>query len=160
MTVQLADATGPDSRRTDPVSVLDLLDDAASGRGTVFFPGEESEPTPIRGLWEASEISAQWIAAHVGSGATVAAVLTNTRACVVALLGAWRAGCTVASLPLPARAVAPEIYGGQVARFCAAAGADTILVDPTHALLLDDAALSVHTFDETLLGGPRSSATS
>ena len=90
--------------------MLDLLDDSATGRGTVYFPGEEQEPTPISELWDASERAARWMAATVGAGGAVAAVLTNNRACVTALFGAWRAGCTVASLPLPARGMLPEVY--------------------------------------------------
>jgi acyl-CoA synthetase (AMP-forming)/AMP-acid ligase II len=155
MTVQLAEATGPEPRRTEPVSVLDLLDNATAGRGTVYFPAEDREPTPIGDLWEATESSSRWIAANIGPGATVAAVLTNTRACVVALLGAWRAGCTVASLPLPARGMAPEAYGTQLARFCAAAGAHALLVDPAQVPMLGDAEIAVHTYEATLAGGPR-----
>src|SRR5262245_4140060 len=105
MTVQVADATASDSGPT--ASILDLLEDAAAGRGTVHFPSEEPEPTPISELWRASERSERWIAANIGTGSTVAAVLTNTRACVAALIGAWRAGCTLASLPLPARGMSP-----------------------------------------------------
>ena len=138
--------------------MLDLLDDSATGRGTVHFPGEEPEPTPIGELWDASEQAARWIAANVGTGGTVAAVLTNTRACVTALFGAWRAGCTVASLPLPARGMSPQrlrrpahpVLRGR--RRADAHGGPGV----THALL-DDASLPVHTFDETLAGGPPSS---
>src|SRR5207237_10886985 len=110
MTVPRADATGSDSRRAASISILDLLDDSATGHGTVHFPGEEPEPTPFSELWRASERAAQWIAANVGTGATVAAVLTNSRACVTTLIGAWRAGCPVASLPFPARGTSPERY--------------------------------------------------
>jgi acyl-CoA synthetase (AMP-forming)/AMP-acid ligase II len=53
--------------------------------------------------------------------------------------------------------MSPESYGEQLARFCSAASARSLLVDPTHARLLGDAPLSVHTFDEALAGGPRSS---
>ena len=154
MTAQPAAATGPDAGRVRRISMLDLLDDAATGRGTVHFIGEEPEPTPISELWAASEQAARWMAATVGTGGTVAAVLTNSRACVAALFGAWRAGCTVASLPLPARGMVPQLYVDQLTRFCAAAGAQTLMLDPAHAPLVADAPLSVHTFDETLSGGP------
>jgi acyl-CoA synthetase (AMP-forming)/AMP-acid ligase II len=158
MTVQLADTTGPEARRARSVSILDLLDESASGRGTFHVPGDEPEPRAISQLWTASERSARWIAANIGTGATLAAVLTNTRACVTTLLGAWRAGCTVASLPLPARGVQPEAYAEQLTRFCTAAGADALVTDPEHALLVGRAPFSVHTFDETLLGGPHFSS--
>src|SRR6476659_9066913 len=84
-------------------SLLDLLDDAATGHGTVHFVGQEPGPTPIGALWDESERAARWIGTTAGDGGTVATVLTNTRACASTLFGAWRAGCTVASLPLPAR---------------------------------------------------------
>src|SRR6478672_1537388 len=125
MTVQPAAASERDAGRGRTISMLDLLEDGATGRGTVHFVGDEPEPTPISELWDASERAARWMAATVGTGGTVAAVLTNTRPCVTALFGAWRAGCTVASLPLPARGMLPEVYVDQLTRFCAAAGAPT-----------------------------------
>src|SRR5258707_13063171 len=113
MTAQPAAAIGQGAGRGRTISMLDLLDDSATGRGTVYFPGEEQEPTPISELWDASERAARWMAATVGAGGAVAAVLTNTRAGVTALFGAGRAGCTVASLPLPARGILPQGYVDQ-----------------------------------------------
>jgi acyl-CoA synthetase (AMP-forming)/AMP-acid ligase II len=157
MTAQLAGATGPDAGRGPAISMLDLLDDSATGNGTVHFIGDEPDPTSIGALWDSAEHAARWMATKVGAGGTVAAVLTNTRSCVTALFGAWRAGCTVASLPLPARGMSPQVYTEQLTRFCAAAGAQMLLLDPAQASLPDDAPLAVHTFDETLSGGPPSS---
>ena len=157
MTAQLARATGPDAGRSRTISMLDLLDDSAAGNGTVHFVGDEPEPTSIGALWDSADIAARWMATKVGTGGTVAAVLTNTRPCVAALFGAWRAGCTVASLPLPARGMSPQAYTEQLTRFCAAAGAQMLLLDAAQASLLDDAPLAVYTFDETLSGGPPSS---
>jgi acyl-CoA synthetase (AMP-forming)/AMP-acid ligase II len=141
------------------VSLLDLLDDAATGRGTVHFVGEEPDPTPIGALWGASERAARWMAANLGTGGTVAMALTNTRACVTALFGAWRAGCTVASLPLPARGMSAQVYVDQLNRFCAAAGVHTLMLDDAHVPLLEDAPLAVplRTFGEVLSGGPPAS---
>ena len=141
------------------MSLLDLLDDAATGHGTVHFVGQEPGPTPIGTLWDESERAARWIGTTVGGAGTVATVLTNTRACASTLFGAWRAGCTVASLPLPARGMSADVYLEQLTRFCAAAGASTLLLDPEHAALLGESALPVHTFDETAAGGPTVSAT-
>jgi acyl-CoA synthetase (AMP-forming)/AMP-acid ligase II len=156
MTVQVADAAALDSGPAE--SILDLLEDAAAGHGTVHFPSEEPEPTPISELWRGSERSERWIAANIGTGGTVAAVLTNTRACVTALIGAWRAGCTLASLPLPARGMSPEGYADQLNRFCTAAGAQSLLVDAQHAEMLDGVSLPMRTFDELESGGPRTSS--
>jgi acyl-CoA synthetase (AMP-forming)/AMP-acid ligase II len=154
MTVRLVPERGPDVGPGTSTSLLDLLDDAAAGHGTVHFVGQEVEPTSIGTLWDESEQAARWIGDRAGAGGTVATVLTNTRACVSSLFGAWRAGCTVASLPLPARGMTADAYLEQLTRFCAAAGATTLLLDPEHAALLGDAALPVHTFDETAAGGP------
>ena len=139
MTVRLVPERGPDVGVGTSTSLLDLLDDAASGQGTVHFVGQEAEPTSIGTLWGESEQAARWIGATVGAGGTVATVLTNTRACVSSLFGAWRAGCTVASLPLPARGMSAETYLEQLTRFCEAAAASTLLLDPEHAALLGEA---------------------
>ena len=137
--------------------MLDLLEDSAAGRGTVHFPGNEPEPTSIGALWAASEQAARWIAAQAGTGGVVAAVLTNTRDCVTTLFGAWRAGCTVASLPLPARGMVAQVYADQLTRFCAAAGAQMLVVDSAHRSLLGETPFPVHTFDEAQAGGPAAS---
>jgi acyl-CoA synthetase (AMP-forming)/AMP-acid ligase II len=134
--------------------MLDLLDDAALGHGTVHFVGQEAEPVPLGTLWDEAETASRWIGNRVGSGNTVATVLTNTRACVQTLFGAWRAGCTVASLPLPARGMSADVYLEQLTRFCAAADAKTLVLDPEHAALLGESELPLHTFDETAAGGP------
>lgn len=154
MTAPVAAATGPATGPDRSTSMLDLLEDSATGRGTVHFPAEEQDPTTIGELWNASNRAACWMGAKVGTEATVAAVLTNTRSCVTALFGAWRAGCTVASLPLPARGMAPQVYADQLTRFAAAAGAQTLMVDPAHASMVEGTTLSVHTFEEAAAGGP------
>jgi acyl-CoA synthetase (AMP-forming)/AMP-acid ligase II len=153
MPLQFADEIGSTGTARE-THLLDLLEDAASGRGTIHFIGDERDPSPIADLWHASEQSARWIAANVGPGARVAMVLSNTRACVTSLFGAWRAGCTVASLPLPARGMSQHVYGEQLMRFCAAAGADELLLDSALVPQFRSANASVSAFDETLSGGP------
>jgi acyl-CoA synthetase (AMP-forming)/AMP-acid ligase II len=135
-------------------NLLELLEDAASGRGSVHFLASDPEPTPIRALWSASGDAARWISTKVGAGSTVASVLSNTRSCAIALLGAWRAGCTVASLPLPGRGMSAETYLEQLRRFCEAACVDVLMVDSAHKALIPAASVPVHAFDEVLSGGP------
>jgi acyl-CoA synthetase (AMP-forming)/AMP-acid ligase II len=135
-------------------NLLELLEDAASGRGSVHFLASDPEPTPIRALWSASGDAARWISTKVGAGSTVASVLSNTRSCAIALLGAWRAGCTVASLPLPGRGMSAETYLEQLRRFCEAACVDVLMVDSAHKALVPAASVPVHAFDEVLSGGP------
>ena len=55
--------------------------------------------------------------------------------------------------------MSPERYADQLTRFCTAAGAQSVLLDAQYAEMLDGASLTVHTFDESLAGGPRSSCT-
>ncbi len=153
MTVRTTADPGPDTGPSRAVSMLDLLDDGATGRGSVHFLGDEPDPTPMAELWRESERAARWIAANVGTGTCVAMVLTNTRSCVTALVGAWRAGCTVASLPLPGRGMSPQLYVDQLTRFCVAADAQTLMLDAVHTPLLADAPLRAHTFDEAQSGG-------
>jgi acyl-CoA synthetase (AMP-forming)/AMP-acid ligase II len=142
----------PDQRPTP--SMLELLEDAATGHGSVHFLASDPTPTPIRELWAASEKAGRWLAARVGRGSTVAAVLGNTRPCAATLIGAWRAGCTVASLPLPARAVPIPTYLGQLRRQCAMSEASALLVDPSYAGLIVDGPVPVHTYDDAQVGGP------
>jgi acyl-CoA synthetase (AMP-forming)/AMP-acid ligase II len=153
MPVEMAGTKGATAGSARAAHLLDLLDDAASGRGSIHFIGDERDPTPIAELWRATEQSARWFAANVGAGATVAMVLANTRSCVTALFGAWRAACTVASLPLPARGMSAHIYGEQLARFCMVAGAATLMLDSALAPQFSPAGVSVYAYDETLSGG-------
>ena len=106
-------------------SVLDLLEDAATGHGTVRFLASDTEATSISTLWAQSGDAARWITKTVGAGSTIAALLSNTRPCAAFLIGAWRVGCTVASLPLPGRGMSIESYMEQLRRFCAAAPSST-----------------------------------
>jgi acyl-CoA synthetase (AMP-forming)/AMP-acid ligase II len=135
-------------------SVLELLEEAAGGHGSVRFLAGDQRATPIAELWRQSGDAARWIANTLGAGTTVAAVLSNTRPCAASLIGAWRAGCTVASLPLPGRGVSVTAYVEQLARFCRAAGATALLVDPAHRGLIERPPVPVHAFDEVLAGGP------
>ena len=136
----------------DRPDLLELLEAGARGHGTVHFVGEESEPTPIATIWNDAAVAAAWMADRVGGGNTVAAVLTNSRAAVTAMIGAWRAGCTVASLPLPARGTAPAVYVEQLTRFCRAAGSEQLLLDAEYAPLIGDAPLPVSTYDDVCAG--------
>ena len=140
--------------RTGP-SVLELLEDAAMGHGSVHFLASDPTATPVSHLWASSEASGRWVAGTVGRGATVAAILGNTRPCATTLIGAWRAGCTVASLPLPGRGVPLPAYLEQVRRFCVMSEASALLVDPAYADMLPGLPVPIYTYDESRAGGPR-----
>ena len=154
MSTLTLESTAPARRETSGRSVLDLLEDAASGHGTVRFVASDTEATSISTLWAQSGDAARWITKTVGAGSTIAALLSNTRPCAAFLIGAWRVGCTVASLPLPGRGMSIESYMEQLGRFCAAAGAETLMVDAAHAGLIPNPPVPLHTYDEVLAGGP------
>ena len=154
MSIVTLEPPEPVVRETASASVLDLLEDAATGHGTVRFLASDTEATSIGTLWAQSGDAARWITRTVGAGSTIAALLSNTRPCAAFLIGAWRVGCTVASLPLPGRGMSIESYMEQLGRFCVAAGADTLMVDSAHAGLIESPPLPVHTYDEVLGGGP------
>jgi acyl-CoA synthetase (AMP-forming)/AMP-acid ligase II len=154
MSILTLEPSRPASSYHGRTSVLDLLEDAASGHGTVRFLASDTDATSIAVLWSQSGDAARWITNTVGAGGTIAAVLSNTRACAAFLIGAWRVGCTVASLPLPGRGMSIESYVDQLGRFCAAAGAGTLMLDPAHAGLIENPPVRVHTYDEALGGGP------
>ena len=67
MTVGLAAGPAPHAS-SEPVSILDVLEEGASGRGWVHFLHDDPEPTPICDLWRASERTARWLAATAGPG--------------------------------------------------------------------------------------------
>ncbi len=67
---------------------------------------------------DAHAMTAGLRAAGVRPGVTVAAVLTNSPDVVRGLLGVWLAGGAVASLPVPARGMAPVEYSRQLTAIC------------------------------------------
>ena len=74
------------------VSVLDLIEESASGGGTVQFLAEDRAPRPIAALWDASARSSGWLQDHAGVDGTVAVVASTCFGFASALIGAWRAG--------------------------------------------------------------------
>jgi acyl-CoA synthetase (AMP-forming)/AMP-acid ligase II len=156
MALQISDAPlpRPGASSRGP-SILELLEDGATGHGSVHFLASDPSPTPNSDLWNASEDAARWVTRTVGAGNTVAALLVNTRPCAATLVGAWRAGSTVASLPLPGRGISLPTYFAQLRRFCAISGAEALLVDSDFAAFIEDSPVPLHTYDEALRSGPR-----
>jgi 3-oxoacyl-(acyl-carrier-protein) synthase III len=135
-------------------TVLDLLEDATGGPGTVIFLPSAPDPQPIASLWRHSEDAARWLAHRVGSDTAVGMVLASTPACAAAMFGAWRSGLTVASLPTSGRGMDEVEYVEQLKRLCPMVGAEVLLTDSAHVHLFLDSGLRVHAFDDVLAGGP------
>src|SRR5688500_12621001 len=119
-------------------TLLDMIERSAAGAGTVRFLADSPDRIPVGSLWEDAAKSARWQATNIGTGAVVGTILTNTYACAATLLGAWRAGNRVASLPLPARAMPIEDYIEQMQLLCKLVGAQALLLDPEHIGLVGD----------------------
>lgn len=124
------------SGATSPVvrspHLLDLLEASAASRGVVKFVPDEPAPQRVGDLWRRSESAARWLSARIPESGTVAAVLATSADCLVALIGAWRAGLTVASLPTPARGMSGHEYQAQIEDVCARVGAELLLVDDVY----------------------------
>ncbi len=135
-------------------SVLDLIEEAAGGGGTLQFLPEDRDARPVSDLWSSSARSSAWIQDRAGSAGTVAVVASTSFAFASTLVGAWRAGATVGSLQTPGRGVSVERYREQIAWACAQLQPACMLVDPIYRTMLEDLGLPipVFIFDETMTG--------
>jgi acyl-CoA synthetase (AMP-forming)/AMP-acid ligase II len=122
--------------------ILDFLEDASSGNGTIRFVPDHPEPLPVAELWRRSGRAARWFSARFPENAAVAMVLATTPAAVAVMVGAWRAGLTVASLPGPGRGMSAVEYQHQVEQACLHVGAELLVVDDALVPLLPP--LSLH----------------
>jgi acyl-CoA synthetase (AMP-forming)/AMP-acid ligase II len=113
----------------DGPDILDFLEDAGSGSGAIRFVPDHPEPLPVAELWRRSGRAARWFSARFPANAAVAMVLATTPAAVAAMVGAWRAGLTVASLPGPGRGMSAGEYQHQVEQACLQVGAELLAVD-------------------------------
>lgn len=126
--------------------ILDFLEDASSGHGVIRFIPDHPEPLPVAELWRRSGHAAQWFSARFPENAAIAMALATTPAAVAAMVGAWRAGLTVASLPGPARGMSAEDYQRQVEQACLQVGAVLLAVDDALIPLLPPLSVPVAGF--------------
>jgi acyl-CoA synthetase (AMP-forming)/AMP-acid ligase II len=82
-------------------------------------------------------------------------LLTASTECVATLVGGWRAGLRVASLPLPARAMTTGDYHAQLAAVQRVLEADLLVLDDELAATLPGLPIPVATYGEAMAGGPR-----
>jgi acyl-CoA synthetase (AMP-forming)/AMP-acid ligase II len=136
-------------------NLLDLVEEGTRGGGSIRFLPDDPEPRSLASLWAESEVTARWVNAVAGPGGAVAALLSTSYACVASMFGAWRAGATLGSLPLPGRGVDTDEYAGQVVQMCRMLGAEVVLIDATYRAMLPELpGVKVATFDDVLSGGP------
>jgi acyl-CoA synthetase (AMP-forming)/AMP-acid ligase II len=126
----------------DKPGLVDLLEDAAAGAGSLrLIP--DGTATSFADLWKQSGLAARWLASRVDDGAVVAAVMSTSVEALACLVGGWRAGLTVASLPTPARSMSVDEYRAQIETLCRLVGAKLLLVDEAHVSLFSTAAVEV-----------------
>jgi acyl-CoA synthetase (AMP-forming)/AMP-acid ligase II len=136
-------------------NLLDLVEEASRGDGAIRFLPDDPDPRPLGTVWADAETAARWIRATSGVDGAVAALLSTSHACVASLLGAWRAGATLGSLPHPGRGVNTDEYAAQVSAMCGMLGAETVLIDPAYVSMLPELpGLKLATYDDVLSGGP------
>jgi acyl-CoA synthetase (AMP-forming)/AMP-acid ligase II len=97
-------------------SILDLLSDGAHDRALVTFVGRDTRFLTFQDIWRQSDGASAWFAERTTPGETIAAVLNSTPECLAVLVGAWRAGLRVASLPHASRAMGFSEYVAQLSR--------------------------------------------
>ncbi len=140
----------------DPTTdLLDLLADGTHpGSRVRFLDHSEAPAMPLEQVWASSETAAGWIRRHHGEQPVVAATLTASHPSLSCLLGTWRAGGRLVSIPARARGQSAEDYRAQVEGCCGAAQATVLLTgDPAHP---DLAGLTVPVASfEAALDGPR-----
>jgi acyl-CoA synthetase (AMP-forming)/AMP-acid ligase II len=134
-------------------TIIDLLDASATGQGTIrFLP--DAQPVPIATIWAESFAAAAAVANRAGTGGSVGALLTNSRACVTGALGVWLSGNTLVSLPPPAPRQDPFTWLGHLKRMCELSGVEVVLVGTDHAATLTAAGVCAVAFEGLPGGAP------
>jgi acyl-CoA synthetase (AMP-forming)/AMP-acid ligase II len=118
---------------TSPVQTVEppaILDSIAASAAAGFVVHFDERPVRLTKLWAAAPRSLARLDCDCGHSACVAMVLTATPECVAALLGVWRAGRQVVSLPLPGRGQDPNDYLAVIRRQLDVVGASHVVGDP------------------------------
>lgn len=140
--------TGPDA----PVGSGDILAllAAASDPGGVVITEEQGElrETPNSVLWEQAGRTGSVMRSRSPDG-VAATMLSPTAAALACLVGGWRAGLTMASLPLPPRSARRSGLIRWVTAMCSDVGARLLVVDDAMRARLEGlTGLDVLTFGE------------
>jgi acyl-CoA synthetase (AMP-forming)/AMP-acid ligase II len=136
--------TSVDVTSTD---LMTMLERSLTSRSRLHFIPSGTSVTSVE-LWVEASRAAAWLGGRLAADAPVAMVLDSSVAAVAALLGAWRAGRRVVSVPLPPRASSLEWYQSFVEEACCAGGADLLLVAGELVPLLPPMKVRVAAFEE------------
>jgi acyl-CoA synthetase (AMP-forming)/AMP-acid ligase II len=128
--------------------VAGALDSPLAGRARLHCVGDGSQPVTLAELGARADVAAAGLARLAGRRGTVAAILTASHDCLAVLFGAFRSGCTLVSLPLPARGMAGAEYISHIAQMCTSTGATHLFCDPGLVGTLAGAPVPVHAFGE------------
>jgi acyl-CoA synthetase (AMP-forming)/AMP-acid ligase II len=107
-------------------TIVDLLDDAAAGPGTLQVLPDD--PVSLASLWAGSQGAGQAISNAAGTGGNVGALLTSSLAGVTGALGVWLSGNTLVSLPMRAPRQDAADWRKHIVSMCDLSGVEMILV--------------------------------
>lgn len=137
----------------DAPSIVELIEEGARGTGSVLF-AETNDLVTTRELWADAERYGRWIRSRAGSGGRIGAFLDNRREVVTAILGIWRSGNTLVSLPHRAPRQEAESWREHVERMCTLADVRLVFAPGSEHEALAASGLAVHEFSEADAGGP------
>jgi len=112
------------------VNLIDRLHETASTSFHINFL-DDGEEVQFSQLWDDAGRVSAWLRAHCETPA-VGTVLDNSRGSVTCLLGAWRAGLRVISLPAPPRGRGIGWYPAYLADVCSHADVGLVVLDATY----------------------------
>jgi fatty-acyl-CoA synthase len=133
------------------VGLMELVEQAVSGSTWLRFVPSGASVSVVE-LWSDAGRAAAWLHQRIGPDAPVAVVLDSSPASIAVLLGAWRAGRRVVSVPLPPRATSMEWYQAFVEEACRACGAGLLLVAGDVLPLLPPTTVDVAAFESAVDG--------
>jgi acyl-CoA synthetase (AMP-forming)/AMP-acid ligase II len=134
------------------LTILDLLAAAAHDDVRLRFLPDHPEPVSGGRLWDDAGRAAGWLAGRSPPGGTVAAILQASPYCVAALVGAWRAGLTVVSLPLRSRMQDAHVYATLIGQLVRSSRAAMLLADPAAAASLPAPGVPVVPYQDCAAG--------
>src|SRR4051794_24194695 len=92
-----------------------------------FLP-DDPQPIAVSTIWRQAEEARRWLLWRVGREGVVAGVFSSSVACLASIMGAWRGGLTLASLPYPARGQSVDAYRHTIERMLDEVKAQLLLV--------------------------------